>query len=238
MQRRLWLLAMRMSMPKMMMPGLGISTTTTATGTDGTTIIIIITLKPKVATSRRKDKPNSSSWWTTSWAKEAASPVPISCARLSTRCTIAADSVSLMPLVVQAPVFPSAGLLMALAWRLLRPEMWGAWVALPLGFADDLITGAPLGSAMALWTLAFLMLDIADHRRVWRDMGVDWQLAAATIAIVQAGAWVLAWFSGGAGPLWTIVPQILLGILAFPAAIRLAAAMDRWRLGKGAATSR
>lgn len=152
--------------------------------------------------------------------------------------TLAGSMLSLVPLVVQAPVLPSAGLLMALGWRLLRPEMWAAWVALPLGLADDLITGAPLGSAMALWTIAFLILDTADHRRVWRDVTVDWQLAAGVIAFVHVGAWILSWFSGGVGPVWIILPQIILGILAFPAAIRLTATIDRWRLGKGAATNR
>jgi rod shape-determining protein MreD len=152
--------------------------------------------------------------------------------------TILGSAVSLVPVVAEAPIFPSVGLLIALAWRLLRPELWACWMGLPLGLADDLITGAPLGSAMALWTIAFVALEVTDHRRVWRDMGVDWQLAAAAISFVQLGAWALAWFSGGAGPIWMVLPQIILGILCFPAAIRLVAQMDRWRLGKGAATSR
>ena len=151
--------------------------------------------------------------------------------------TVAGSAVALLPIVAQSPILPSCGLLIALGWRLLRPEMWGAWVALPLGLADDLISGAPIGSAMALWTLAFLALDIADHRRIWRDYWVDWQLAAWAIGACAIGAWGLAWFSGGAGPLWTIVPQASLGILVFPAAARFCAAIDRWRLGEGAATS-
>jgi rod shape-determining protein MreD len=151
--------------------------------------------------------------------------------------TIAGSGVSLLPIVAQSPILPSCGLLMALGWRLLRPEMWGAWVALLLGLSDDLISGAPIGSAMALWTIVFLAFDIADHRRVWRDHWVDWQLAAAGITVCTLGAWAIARFSGGAGPLWTVVPQALLAILAFPAAARLCASIDRWRLGEGAATS-
>lgn len=150
--------------------------------------------------------------------------------------TLAGSAISLLPLVAEAPMLPSFGLLMALGWRLLRPEMWAAWVALPLGLADDLIGGAPLGSAMALWTIAFLGLEIADHRRVGRDLWVDWQLAAVALAFCAFGAWALAWFSGGAGPAWTMLPQAAFGILGFPAAARLCATMDRWRLSKGAAT--
>ena len=150
--------------------------------------------------------------------------------------TIAGSCVALLPLVVQAPFLPSFGLLMALGWRLLRPEMWGAYVALLLGLVDDLIGGAPLGSAMALWTIAFLALDITDHRRVWRDALLDWQLAAFAIIFVSLGAWALAWFSGGAAPIWTVLPQAVLGIFAFPFAGRFCAALDRWRLSKGAAS--
>ncbi|WP_174273805.1 rod shape-determining protein MreD [Sphingomonas bacterium] len=151
--------------------------------------------------------------------------------------TAAGSSLSLVPLVVQTPILPPFGLLVALAWRLLRAEMWGAWVALPLGLIDDLIGGAPLGTAMTLWTVAFLGLDIADHRIVWRDLWTSWQLAIFAIGFCGIGAWGLAWLAGGAGPLWTIAPQSLLAILCFPAAMRMVSAIDRWRLGKGAATS-
>lgn len=150
--------------------------------------------------------------------------------------TVAGSAVSLLPFVAESAAWPSFGLLIALGWRMLRPEMWGAWVALPLGLIDDLIGGAPLGSAMALWTIVFLGLDIADARRVWRDLAVDWQLAALAILFVTLGAWGIAAFSSGAGPIWTVIPQAFLGILLFPAAARACAAMDRWRLGKGAAS--
>jgi len=156
---------------------------------------------------------------------------------VSVLSTIAGSALSLLPFVAQSAVWPAFGLLVALGWRMLRPEMWGAWVALPLGLIDDLIGGAPLGTSAALWTITFLAMDLADHRRVWRDLAVDWQLAAVAILFVTAGAWAIAVFSGGAGPLWTVAPQALLGALLFPAAMRVCAALDRWRLGKGAATT-
>lgn len=144
--------------------------------------------------------------------------------------TLAGSAVGLLPLVTTAPVLPPLGLVMALAWRLLRPEMWPAWVALPLGLADDLVTGAPLGSAAALWTLAFLLIDIADTRPMWRDHWLHWVIAAACIFGVGIGQWALARFVAGGGALGPVLPQLLLGAILFPAAARLCARLDRWRL--------
>ena len=76
--------------------------------------------------------------------------------------TLLGSCVNLLPFISTAPVLPPFGLLMALGWRLLRPELWAAWVALPLGLADDLITGTAPGTAMSLWTITFLGIDLLD----------------------------------------------------------------------------
>jgi rod shape-determining protein MreD len=57
---------------------------------------------------------------------------------------------SLLPIVSSHGWWPDAGLLMLLAWRLLRADAWAAWVAAPLGLAHDLLTGAPIGLAITL----------------------------------------------------------------------------------------
>ena len=144
--------------------------------------------------------------------------------------TVAGSLLTLWPAVASAPALPSIGLLMALGWRFLRPELWPAWMALPLGAADDLISGAPLGSAMALWTLAFLTVDLAEHRPMWRDHWLHWALAALCVAGVGVGQWALAAFTAGGGGLLPLLPQLLLGALLFPVAARVCAALDRWRL--------
>lgn len=144
--------------------------------------------------------------------------------------TLAGSALTLLPIVAHAPVLPSLGLLMALAWRLLRPEMWPAWVALGLGLADDLIGGAPLGSATALWTMVFLAIDAADARPTWRDHWQDWRLASVAVVGVGIGGWAFARFTAGGGALWPLLPQLLLGVLLFPLAQRLCARLDRWRL--------
>jgi rod shape-determining protein MreD len=144
--------------------------------------------------------------------------------------TVAASAVGLLPIIATAPVLPPLGLIMALAWRMLRPEMWSPWVALPLGLADDLIGGAPLGSAATLWTIAFLGLDIADHRPTWRDHWGDWWAATLAILFCGLGDWAIAAFVGGAAPVWTWLPTAIVGIILFPAMTWVASRLDRWRL--------
>lgn len=145
---------------------------------------------------------------------------------------LAGSLTAALPIVADWPMLPPFGLLMLLAWRLLRPEMWPAWIALPLGLFDDLLSGQPLGSAMALWTIVFVAFDMMDNRAVWRDYWMDWLAAAAAILFCLVGGVGLLAFTTGGGHLLAIVPQALTTILLFPAAMRLCAALDRWRLAR------
>lgn len=144
--------------------------------------------------------------------------------------TLVGSACAALPMVAQWPLLPPLGLMVALGWRLLRPEMWPAWVALPLGLADDLLTGAPLGSAMTLWTVAFLGIDVADTRPMWRDHWLDWWIAAGAILFCGLGAWAIDRFTAGGGRLAPALPQIGFAILLFPAVARICARLDRWRL--------
>ncbi len=144
--------------------------------------------------------------------------------------TLGGSCIGLLPWIATAPVLPPFGLLMALGWRLLRPELWAAWIALPLGLADDLITGNTPGCAMTLWTIAFLGIDLVDSRPMWRDYWLDWWIASLAILFCAAGQSVLARFVAGGGVLWPMIPPTILAILCFPPAARLCARLDRWRL--------
>lgn len=144
--------------------------------------------------------------------------------------TLAGSATALLPFVATYPALPPFGLLVLLAWRLLRPELWRAWIGLPLGLADDLIGGAPIGSAVATWTILLLALDYADARLGERDWSMDWLLAVPAILFGLVGALLAAWITGGGGAVWTIGPQALTSMLAFPAVARGVAALDRWRL--------
>jgi len=142
--------------------------------------------------------------------------------------TLLASALSALPMVSDAPALPPLGLLTVLSWRLLRPELWGAWIALPLGLADDLLTGQVPGTAMASWTILFLFLDIVDERLMFRDYMLDWTIAAIGICACITGAVLAAGI--GSGSLHIFVPQMLLAILCFPFVERICAAIDRWRL--------
>jgi rod shape-determining protein MreD len=135
-----------------------------------------------------------------------------------------------VPVIAESPIMPPFGLLVILAWRLLRPGFWTPWAPLPLGLFDDLASGQPLGSAMLSWTIAFLAIEASERTLVWRDYLQDWFTAALAIAGCIAAGYVFALFAGGAAPIYAIVPQILASILVFPAVLRLCARLDTWRL--------
>lgn len=140
--------------------------------------------------------------------------------------TVGGSASSVLPLVETAPLLPPFGLLMLLAWRLLRPELWQAWAALGLGLADDLLVGHAIGTSMALWTAALLLLDLVDSRIVWRNCWQDWALSACLIATIL----ILSWSLNAAPASPALLPQLGAAILLFPLAQRVVAALDRWRL--------
>lgn len=137
---------------------------------------------------------------------------------------------TMLPIVVEAPILPPFGLLMLLAWRLLRPGLWPVWAPLPLGLFDDLASGQPVGSAMLAWTVTFLIIDASERSMVWRDYLQDWLIASAAIAGCLVAGFALALLAGGKAPILAIVPQMLASILLFPAVARLCARLDAWRL--------
>jgi rod shape-determining protein MreD len=159
-------------------------------------------------------------------------PSPWRLQGLPVASTLLGSSVGLLPFIASAPVIPPFGLLMALGWRLLRPELWPAWMALPLGLADDLISGSTPGTAMTLWTITFLGTDLVDSRPMWRDHWLDWWIATCAILFCSVGTWAISVFVSGGGALWPLVPPTLIGIFAFPPIARLCAILDRWRLAK------
>jgi rod shape-determining protein MreD len=144
--------------------------------------------------------------------------------------TMLASMLTLMPFVATAPMVPPAGLLMLLGWRLLRPEIWPVWAALPLGLWDDLFSGQPLGTAMLTWTLSFMAIDLADKWIVWRDYWLDWFIAAGAIAFCIIAGFLIALSTGGGGYILIIVPQMIASMLLFPIVARACALFDHWRL--------
>jgi rod shape-determining protein MreD len=146
--------------------------------------------------------------------------------------TLAACLLDVLPIVATAPLVPDFAFLLLIAWRLLRPEMWQAHAALPLGLFNDLVSGLPIGQSMALWTAAFLVLDLIDSRVGWRDYWMDWMFAAVLIILYTLGGWYVARLMGSGAPFAIMLPQIFLAILAYPLVARLAVSLDRWRLSR------
>lgn len=145
---------------------------------------------------------------------------------------IAASMLSALPIVSTSGWYPEFGFLALIAWRLLRSDPWPAWWAAPLGFANDLITGAPIGLSVTLWTATMILLDLVDRRTMWRDYWIEWALAALLLLLNETVERWIAGMMGAAQSIVSIAPPLLISIFAFPIAAWAVARIDRWRLGR------
>jgi len=146
--------------------------------------------------------------------------------------TLLASLLSLLPIIVSSPIIPDFAVLMLVAWRLLRPEMWGPAVALPLGLFNDLVAGHPIGQSMAIWTLLFIIFDIIDSRVLFRDYWMDWIIAAFAITGYVFAGWYIGTLMGNTASFGVMLPHLGASILAFPVVARFVLALDRWRLAR------
>jgi len=143
--------------------------------------------------------------------------------------TVAMGSlITIVPVIATVPLLPPFGLLMLLAWRLLARFALRPWAAALLGFFDDLVSGQPLGSAVLLWSLCFLAIDLIERRMVFRDFWQDWLIASGAVFFCLAGGRVLA-MPVGAPVDGALLVQAAATILLFPVAARLVAWIDRKR---------
>jgi len=146
---------------------------------------------------------------------------------------VAGSMISLLPIVSSTGWWPDWGLLMLIAWRLLRADAWPAWWAAPLGLANDLILGNPIGLSVALWAAIMIAMDILDRRTMWRDYWIEWAIAVLFIALAELAQWRIAALLGAPVPLsMSAGPASLVSVLCFPVAAFIAAKLDRWRLGR------
>ena len=146
--------------------------------------------------------------------------------------TLAACLLDILPVVANRPLVPDFAFLMLIAWRLLRPEIWSAQIALAFGLFNDLVAGHPLGQSMALWTAIFLLFDLAESRSGWRDYWTDWLFAGFAILLYAAGQWYVARMMDSRIDFVLLAPQILLALLSYPLVARIVLSLDRWRLSR------
>jgi rod shape-determining protein MreD len=121
------------------------------------------------------------------------------------------------------------GLLMLLAWRIFRADVWPAWAAALLGLANDILSGYPLGQSVALWPLFMLAMDVVDRRTMWRDWRLEWVIGAGFVAINELIEWRIVSAAGAPVRFALVWPAILVSILSFPVASVIAHGLDRWR---------
>ena len=145
---------------------------------------------------------------------------------------VAASLLAMLPIVSTSGWYPDFGFLVLIGWRLLRSDPWPAWWAAPLGLANDLIIGTPLGMSVVLWSATMVLLDLVDRRTMWRDYWIEWALAALLLLLGETFEYWVASLTGSAGPFAAILPPLLIAIFAFPIAAWLVARLDRWRLGR------
>lgn len=138
---------------------------------------------------------------------------------------IGGSLLTILPFVAQLPLLPPFGLMMMLGWRLRRQDALPPWSAVLFGLFDDLVSGQPLGSAMLLWTLCFIAIDILDTRLVWRDFRHDWLIASGAIAFcLIAGRLFASPF--GAHVDTMLLFQIIMSAGLFPFIMWLCARID------------
>ncbi|MGB5077238.1 MAG: rod shape-determining protein MreD [Sphingorhabdus sp.] len=135
-----------------------------------------------------------------------------------------------LPLLTPQPLLPPLGLMMLLAWRLVRPGLIPVWSGVPFGLFDDIFSGQPFGSAGLLWSIAMLVIEIIDSRAIWRDHLQDWFIASVLIVAVLLGGLWIAGLSHAAPEAVVLFPQIILSILLYPLVVRICARLDSWRL--------
>lgn len=136
---------------------------------------------------------------------------------------------TLLPVLIDMPWLPPFGFMLLIAWRQVQRNLFPVWIGLPLGLFDDLISGQPLGSAIFLWTVSNLILDIVERRLVWREPWSEWGIASALVTLYLLAQLGLANQGDAVTKMHVIVPQMIFSVLIFPVIARLCETLDRLR---------
>jgi len=145
---------------------------------------------------------------------------------------VAGSLLAALPIVSVSGWYPDFAFLVLIAWRLLRADAWPAWWAAPLGFVNDLFTGAPIGMSVTLWTAVMIVMDLVDRRTIWRDYWIEWALAALLIFAAESFEWWLAGLAGAPFPFRAVLPPLVISVFIFPIIAWLVSRIDRWRVGR------
>lgn len=140
-----------------------------------------------------------------------------------------ASMVTALPIILDRPVLPPLGLMLFIAWRLLRSDSFHLWAGFPLGVWDDLFSGQPFGTAVISWSLFLLLYEGMEARIRWSNYWTNWLLGSLVIAIVLFfGLFTVSLVQPAPDPR-ILLPQIAISILLFPLIQTFVARLDRWR---------
>lgn len=142
---------------------------------------------------------------------------------------------SVVPVLLLAdvmPLTPPLGFLLLLGWRIMRPGLLPLWAGAPLGAFDDLISGQPFGSAILLWSLAMIAIELIETRFPWRGFWQDWFTAGVMLTGYGLAAVIVSGAPVTREMLLVALPQVLLSILLYPIIARMVANLDRFRLAR------
>lgn len=143
---------------------------------------------------------------------------------------VVASLAPFLPFITSAPLLPPLGFLFLISWRLVTPGLLPMWAGAPLGAFDDLFSGQPFGSAILLWSITMIAIEILEERFPWRGFWQDWLAASLILSIYLFAASIIAGFPVGGLQLSLTLPQLLLSIVLFPIVARVVAHLDRLRL--------
>ena len=138
--------------------------------------------------------------------------------------------VTVIPFISSQAILPPFGLMIFLAWRLMRPGLWPMWVGLPFGVFDDMFSGQPFGSAALIWSAIMIGLELLDSRAIWRDYLQDWLIASVVLILALCAGLLFVGLAYARPAIITLLPQMLLSIFLYPMAVRICAWFDTWRL--------
>lgn len=138
----------------------------------------------------------------------------------------------MLPIISAGPIMPPLGYLFLLGWRILRPGLLPMWAGLPLGLFDDLFSGQPLGSAVLLFSVTMIALDLIEVRFPWRGFWQDWGVAALCIMTYLGFTALFNGTDTSLIQLSLILPQLGISVLLFPVVAQAVALLDRVRLSR------
>ncbi len=142
---------------------------------------------------------------------------------------------SLLPVLLIAdlmPLAPSFGFLLLLAWRMVRPGLLPLWAGAPMGAFDDLVSGQPFGSAILLWSITMIAIELIETRFPWRGFWQDWFTAGVMGVCYWAATLLLSGAHVTPEMVAVAAPQALLSVLLYPIIARMVAGLDRFRLAR------